>query len=114
MRAAVKLAASYLRAGRLYLHPESRTIKGFWITSEPILVTSEDELIKAAGARSYEAFADSAKRVGILLDNNEVVFTPTSNGGPGRGFLNLKTKIRCQPIEAEVAVGPLAAFEACE
>jgi hypothetical protein len=149
MRAAVKLAAAYLRAGKIYLHPDSRTIKGFWIACEPILVTSESDrslgeqvlqtlakstenvpdpeslatsdswnstkaLNKAAGVSSYEAFADSAKCVGILLDSKEVVFTPTLNGGYRRRFLNLKTKLRCQPVEAEVAASLMAAFEACE
>jgi hypothetical protein len=150
MRAAVKLATAYLRIGKIYLHPDSRTIKGFWITCEPILVTNENDkslgekvlhilaqstenvpdpevrgtaskswngakaLIKAAGVRSYEAFADSAKCVGIMLDDKDVVFTPTMNGGPRRRFLNLKNKIRCQPVEAEVAAALIAAFEACE
>jgi hypothetical protein len=149
MRAAVKMAAAYLRTGRIYLYPYSRTIKGFWIGCEPILMTGESDntlgeqvlqtlaksaenvpdpeslaksdswnstkaLVKAAGVRSYEAFADSAKCVGILLDDKEVVFTPTLNGGFRRRFLNLKTKIQCQPIEAEVAASLIAAFEACE
>jgi hypothetical protein len=150
MKAAVKLAAAYLRSGKIFLHPESRTIKGFWITSEPILVTNENDqglgekllqilaksiqnvpdpevrgtasrswngaqaLIQAAGVRSYEAFADSAKCVGILFDDKEVVFTPTLNGGPRRRFLNLKKKIRCAPVEAEVGAAMMAAFEVCE
>ena len=149
MKTTMKSAAAYLRNGRIYLHPDSRTIKGFWIACEPILVSSESgknlgervlqtlakstenvpdpeslatsdswnsikALIKAAGVRSYEAFADSANCVGILLDDKEVVFTPTLNGGYRRRFLDLKTKIRCQPIEAEVAAGLIAAFEACE
>jgi hypothetical protein len=71
-------------------------------------------LVKAAGARSYEGFADSAQCVGIKLDGSDVVFTPTLNGGYRRRFLNLKTKIRCQPIEAEMAASLLEAFEACE
>jgi hypothetical protein len=49
-----------------------------------------------------------------MLDDTNVVFTPTLNGGYRRRFLNLKTKIRCQPIEAEVAAALNAAFEACE
>jgi hypothetical protein len=150
MKPAVRLAAAYLRSEKIFLHPESRTIKGFWIACEPIIVTSENDkslgeqvlqtlakstqnipdpeslatsdswdviktLVKAGGVRSYEAFANSAQCVGILLDEKEVVFTPTLNGGYRRRFLDLKTKIRCQPIEAEVAAGLLiAAFEACE
>jgi hypothetical protein len=149
MNAAVKRAAAYLRTGKIYLHPDSRTIKGFWIACEPILVTSgSDEslgeqvlqtiekstanvpdpesmatsdswkviktLVKAAGARSYEGFADSAQCVGIMLDDTGVVFTPTRNGGPRKRFLNLKTKIRCQPVGDEVAASLIAAFDACE
>jgi hypothetical protein len=149
MKTTEKSAGAYLRNGKIYLHPDSQTIKGFWIACEPIIVTGEDDkklgahvlqalakstqnipdpallatsdswdvikaLVKAGGVRSYEVFAESAKCVGILLDDKEVVFTPTLNGGYRRRFLDLKTKIRCQPIEAEVAASLLAAFEACE
>jgi hypothetical protein len=149
MKAAVKLAGAYLRDDKIYLHPDSRTVKGFWIACEPIVVTSEDDkslgeqilrvlaqsaqnvpdpeslvnsdtwdvtkkLVKAAGFRSYEAFADSTQCVGMMLDDKELVFTPTRNGGYRKRFLNLKTKIRCQPIAAEAAAALMAAFEACE
>jgi hypothetical protein len=149
MKAAVKRAAAYLRNGKIYLHSDSRTIKGFWIACEPILVTSENDkslgqqvlqvlaksaanvpdpeslatsdswnvmktLVKVAGVRSYEAFADSTQCVGMTLDDTGVVFTPTRNGGPRKRFLDLKTEISCQPIEAEVAVALMAAFESCE
>jgi hypothetical protein len=149
MKPAEKSAAAYLRNGRIYLHPDSRTIKGFWIACEPILVTSENDkglgeqvlqilakstenipdpeslassdswnsikaLVRAAGVRSYEAFANFAQCVGILLDDTGVVFTPTRNGGPRKRFLYLKQKIRCQPVETEVAAALMAAFDACE
>ena len=100
MKPAEKSAAAYLRAGKIYLHPDSRTVKGFWIACEPILVTNENDrglgeqvlqilakstenipdpeslassdswnsvkaLVRAAGVRSYEAFANSAQCVGI-------------------------------------------------
>jgi hypothetical protein len=149
MKAAVKLAAAYMRDEKIYLHPDSRTVKGFWIACEPILVTNENDkslgeqilhvlakstdnvpdpeslaksdswdvikaLVKAAGVRSYEAFADSAQCVGMMLDDKELVFTPTRNGGYRKRFLNLKTKVRCQPIAAEAAAALMAAFETCE
>jgi hypothetical protein len=87
-------------------HPGSLALSDSW--------NSTKALVRAAGVKSYEAFADSAKNVGIRLDGNEVVLTPTLNGGYRRRFLNLGTKIRCQPIEAEVAASLIAAFEACE
>jgi hypothetical protein len=149
MKATVKRAAAYLQAENIYLHPDSRTIKGFWIACEPILVISgSDEslgeqvlqtlakstanvpdpesmatsdswkvikrLVKAAGARSYEGFADSAQCVGIMLDDTGVVFTPTRNGGPRKRFLYLKTEMRCPPVGDEVAATLIAAFDACE
>jgi hypothetical protein len=43
MKTAVKSAAACLRDGKIFLHPDSRTIKGFWIACEPVLVTSEDD-----------------------------------------------------------------------
>jgi len=149
MKPAEKSAAAYLRAGKIYLHPDSRTVKGFWIACEPVLVTSENEkdlgeqvlkilakstenvpdpeslassdswnsvraLARAAGVRSYEAFANSAQCVGILLDDTGVAFVPTRNGGPRKRFLYLKQKLRCQPRESEVAATLMAAFDACE
>jgi hypothetical protein len=87
-------------------HPGSLAMSDSW--------NSTKALVRAAGVRSYEAFADSAQCVGIRLDGSDVVFTPTLNGGYRRRFLNLKTKVRCQPIEAEMAASLLEAFEACE
>ena len=43
MKPAVKLAAAYLRSEKIFLYPESRTTKGFWIACEPVIVTSENE-----------------------------------------------------------------------
>jgi hypothetical protein len=149
MSALEKRAAAYLRKGKIYMHPDSRTTKGFWIACEPILVTSESEktlgeqvlqvlakstdgvphpetlvnsdswsvikaLVKEAGVRSYEAFADSAQCVGIELEEADVLFSPTLNGGRGRRFLYLKKEIRCKPVEAEVAAALMEAFAACE
>ena len=73
-----------------------------------------DPLANAAGVRSYEAFADLAKCVGIVQNDDEVVLTPSKNGGPRKRFLFLKNKIRCQPIEEEVTQALKAAFDACE
>jgi hypothetical protein len=149
MNQAEKKAAAYLRADKIYLHPDSRTTEGFWIACEPVVVTSENDkslgqqvlqilakstedvphpeslatsdtwsvmktLIKAAGVRSYEAFADSTQCVSVKLGAAGVVFTPTRNGGPRKRFLYLKTKLSCAPVEAEVASTLMAAFDACE
>jgi hypothetical protein len=149
MNPSVKRAGAYLRAEKIYFHPDSRTVKGFWIACEPIVVTSENDkslgeqilhvlaqstqnvpdpeslvnsdtwdvtkkLVKAAGVRSYEAFADSTQCVGMMLDDKELALTPTRNGGYRKRFLYLKATIRCQPIAAEAAAALMAAFEACE
>jgi hypothetical protein len=149
MTAAVKRGVAYLRDEKIYLHPYSRTIKGRWTASEPILVTSEKDeslgekvlqtlagsseniphpelrdradessavraLVRAAGVRSYEAFADTTQCVSIKLDSAAVEFTPTLNGGYRRRFLNLKTTITCQPTQAEIAASLISAFQACE
>lgn len=87
-------------------HPELLATSDMWNVMKT--------LIKAAGVRSYEAFADSTQCVGMKLDDAGVVFTPTRNGGPRKRFLHLKTKISCPPIEAEVALALMAAFDACE
>jgi hypothetical protein len=86
--------------------PESLASSDSW--------NSVKALVRAAGVRSYEAFANSAQCVGILLDDTGVVFVPTRNGGPRKRFLYLKQKLQCQPDEKEVAATLMAAFDACE
>src|SRR5260370_31526083 len=103
----MKHASAYLRKGKIFLSPLSKTNKGFLIRWEPIVVTSEDDaqlgrkvllvlsksavnvphpeswmgrsdlMAKAAGVRSYEAFADLAKCVGIAQNDDEVFLTPS-------------------------------------
>jgi hypothetical protein len=87
-------------------HPGSLAMSDSW--------NSTKALVRAAGVRSYEAFADSAKNVGLRLDGPDVILTPTLNGGYRRRFLNLKMDIRCPPVAAEVAAALMEAFEACE
>jgi len=70
-------------------------------------------LVKAAGVRSYEAFADSTRCVGMVQDDGVVVFTPSLNGGFRRRFLDLKAKIHSRPVPTEVAEALMAAFDAC-
>jgi hypothetical protein len=96
--------------------------KVLWVLSQSTVnvpqpeswVGRSDLMAKAAGVRSYEAFADLAKCVGIAQDDDEVVLTPSKNGGPRKRFLFLKNKIRCQPVEEEVAQALKTAFDACE
>jgi hypothetical protein len=140
----MKHASAYLRNGQVFLNPVSRTTKGLLITWDPLIVSSENDpelakkvlwalsqstvnvphpeswggrskaRAKAAGVRSYEAFADLAKCIEIAQDENEVILTPTRNGGRGKRFLYLKTKIRCKPEEEEVKRALKTAFDACE
>ena len=148
MTATERRASAYLRDGKIYLNPFSKTIKKLWIACEPIVVSGEDNpdlgdqvlqvlarstdniphpeslhnsdqwssvkaLVKAAGTRSYEAFANSTRCVGIMQDESGVIFTPRLNGGFRRRFLNLKTKIHSRPVPTEVAAALMAAFDAC-
>jgi hypothetical protein len=140
----MKHASAYLRKGKNFLNPISETTKGLLMTWDPLVLSSEDDaelgrkvlwvlsqstvevphpesfgirsraMAKAAGVRSYEAFADFAKCVSIDQNDNEVVLTPTRNGGRGERFLDLKTKIRCQSVEEDVAQALKSAFDACE
>jgi hypothetical protein len=139
-----KAASAYLYGGKIYLHPHSKTAEGVWILSSPILTTSEqdqqlgnklmstlaqstenaphpkswkgidDPLIKAAGVRSFAAFAKAAKAVFVIMDNNDVAFIPTRNG-PNGSAIHLNEKI----IHSDQSGGNLAnalieAFAACE
>jgi hypothetical protein len=140
----MKDASAYLRKGQIFLRPFSKTTKGLLVAWDPLVISSEEDpelgkmvlwvlsqstvevphpetfglrsraMAKAAGVRSYEAFADLAKCVSIVQRDDEVIFTPTRNGGRGERFLHLKTKIRCRPVQPEVAQALMQAFEACE
>jgi hypothetical protein len=140
----MKYASAYLRNGQVFLNPISKTTKGLLMTWDPLVISSEEDpelgkkvlwvlsqstvevphpetfgirsraMAKAAGVRSYEAFADLAKCVTMDQSEEELVLTPTRNGGRGERFLHLKTKIRCRPIEQDVAHALRQAFEACE
>jgi hypothetical protein len=61
MRAAVKRAAAYLRNDKIYLHPDSRTTKGFWIACEPIVVAREND--KSLGQQVLQVLAKSTENV---------------------------------------------------
>jgi|ERR1700722_1296997 hypothetical protein len=122
MTDAVKMASAYLRNGKVFLRPVSRTTQGSWRASDPVLLASEsdkdlgskvldvlsrsmqgvperapekehdDPILKAAGLRSFNAFSDFAKCVSISMDDDEVTLTPTKNGGPRNRFLFLGAK----------------------
>jgi hypothetical protein len=141
----IKRAAAFLQSGKIFLHPYSHTTEGFWIFSTPVIVIGEgdegigrqvlrvlsesrqdvvhpkswkgltDPLLRAAGLRSFDAFAKSAKGVEIFLDDNEVAFIPTKNGGPRNAFLHLNDKtVRSEPSEEKIAGALGASFNACE
>lgn len=118
----MKKAAAFLRNGKVFLHPDSRTTKGFWIFSEPVLVTGAAEknlglkllttlshskngiphpvswkgltnpLLKIAKVRSFDAFADDCKSVSACLDGDGLLLTPSKNRGQGNRFLHLPDK----------------------
>jgi hypothetical protein len=112
----MKHASAYLRNGQVFLNPISKTTKGFLMTWDPLVMSSEGDpelgrkvlwvlsqssvdvphpeswgirsnaMAKAAGVRSYEAFADCAKCVAIGQNDDQIVLTPTKNGGPRNRF----------------------------
>lgn len=140
----MKYASGYLRRDKIFLNPVSRTTKGFLIMWDPLVLVGPDApelgkkvlsvlsqsavdvphpeswggrsaaMAKAAGVQSYAAFANLAKCVEIAQNEHEVIFTPTRNGGSRKGFVHLKSRIRCRPNEDEVGPALKAAFEACE
>ena len=91
----MKRASAYLRKGQVFLNPISKTTKGLLMTWDPLVISSEEDpelgkkvllvlsqstvevphpetlgirsraMAKAAGVRSYEAFADLAKCVSL-------------------------------------------------
>jgi hypothetical protein len=75
----------------------------------------DDPILKAAGIKSWSAFAKSAKNVIIRFETNRVVFVPTKNLGPRDGFVALPERERSSaPTVAEVGSALLAAFEDAE
>jgi hypothetical protein len=140
----VKTAAIYRRGGKVFMHPYSTSTQGLWIFTEPVFVATEFDrklagqllailaksrenvphpkswagltapLLKAAGARSYNAFANSAKCVEAVLDGDSVTLLPTKTE-PGNGFAHLNHKvIRCRVNKDDLLQGLRAAFDACE
>jgi hypothetical protein len=141
----MKKAAAFLRDGKVFLHPYSRTTDGFWIFSTPVLIAGESDeniggqlltvlsestenvphpttwkgltnpLLRAAGIRSFDTFARSAKCVDISCDEGSVTLTPTKNGGLRRAFLYLNDKvIKCEPSEGRLTGALRSAFDTCE
>jgi hypothetical protein len=61
MKEGVKRCAAYLRNERIYLHPDSETIKGRWTATEPIVVTSEKG--QSLGEKVLRTLASSAENI---------------------------------------------------
>ncbi|SRR5712691_549403 len=141
----MRQAAAFLRNGKVFLHPYSGTTAGFWIFSMPVLVLNEgdentgaqillalsnsreniphpptwtglvDPLLNTAGVKSFNSFMKGAKCVDVSHDQKGVTFTPTTNGGPRKGFVALTGKgIKAGTSEEELTRGLRAAFDACE
>jgi hypothetical protein len=127
------------------MHPNVKTTAGLSIFSEPVVAMDEmapglaeellailsatrstvphprswnglvAPLLQAANVRSYKAFAESTKCVGVDLEKQVVSFLPTRNGGRQQGFFHLNNKVvRCRAGPTEVDQALRAAFNACE
>jgi hypothetical protein len=68
-RSTVKSATAHLRNEKIFLQPDSKTIKGFWISCEPVLVTSENDT------------ALGGKILWILARSTQGVPDPEMSGG---------------------------------
>lgn len=74
-----------------------------------------DPLLQAAGVKSWNTFAQSAKCVEIETAGNRIAFLPTRNGGVRDGFEPLSDKTVSSASEpGELGRSLLAAFAACE
>jgi hypothetical protein len=72
-------------------------------------------LLKAAGVRSFDAFAKPAKGVDISQDESGVVLIPTKNGGPRNAFLHLTDRaLKSDTSDTSLTSALRAAFDACE
>jgi hypothetical protein len=110
----MKKAAAFLRKGKIFLHPYSRTTQGFWIFSLPVVVADEndedlggklltilsnsaesvphpatwkgltDPLLKAAGVRSFASFTKFANGVDITRDEDGVITFMPTKNGGPR------------------------------
>ena len=59
--AAEKMATAYLRNEKIYLHPDSETVKGFWMACEPVLVTNEKD--EGLGETVLQILAQSTENI---------------------------------------------------
>jgi hypothetical protein len=110
----MKKAAAFLRKGKIFLHPYSRTTQGFWVFSLPVVAADEsdkdigskllttlsnsaesvphpatwkgltDPLLKAAGVRSFDSFTKFASGVDITRDEDGAVTLMPTKNGGPR------------------------------
>ena len=72
-------------------------------------------LLQLAGIKSYNAFAKTAKSVGIELEDGHVRIIPSRNGGPRTGFVQIAEKTREATVDpSELGRELMAAFDDCE
>jgi hypothetical protein len=69
-------------------------------------------MLELAGVRSFKAFAAGARCVQIARQDGRITFTPTRNGGPGEGFIDLREQSLTAEEPDDPVVALLAAFDA--
>jgi hypothetical protein len=70
-------------------------------------------IVKAAGVKTYQAFIRGAKCVSIERQGDQLVVTPTRNGGWGKAFLFLRETVTCEADATRAGAVLLQAFDAC-
>jgi hypothetical protein len=139
------IVAAYLRDGRVYMHPYTMTVVGLSVFTEPVVVMDETDgligeellallsakrfrvphpkswngfnapLLKAANARSFNVFAQSARYVRASVEKDDVCLQSTKNGGAKHGFTDLIGKKKlCRATSPEVREALRVAFSECE
>lgn len=69
-------------------------------------------MLELAGARTFSDFAADARCVQIARQDGRITFTPTRNGGPGEGFIELREQRLTAEEPDDPVVTLLAAFDA--
>ena len=72
-------------------------------------------LLRATGTRSYTAYAKGVRSVGVLLDDHQIVLSPTKNEGARGGFSFLDEEMVVAADAGPRALGEAVrvAFDAC-
>jgi hypothetical protein len=96
----MKAASSYLKNGKIYIHPSSKTTAGVWILSEPVIVLDCKESSKNLGSAVIDAL-NSSKEQMPHPTTWKSIFDPILKLSGSKSWNNFVKSTRCVEIELD-------------